>query len=298
MQLVLISALNLPMHAQEIALTFDDAPTSNGPLYTGSQRAEKIIAHLKNKNIDHAAFFVITQNINEEGRQRLEKYATAGHFLANHTHTHRSIKELGTAAYIKDLEKADDILSGMKGFKPWFRFPFLDEGKTETARDSIRNAMKKRNLVNGYVTVDNYDWYINNLLKQAVSNAHEIDTVALRNLYIDHIWKSIEFYDAVSKKTLGRSARHVLLLHENDLTARFLPHLIDHIRAKGWKIISPELAYQDEIASHIPNVLFNGQGRIAAIAREQGTPARELVQESEDEEYLERRFKELGIIKK
>jgi peptidoglycan-N-acetylglucosamine deacetylase len=293
LSLSLLASLNST--AQEIALTFDDAPTSNGPLYNGKQRAQKIIAHLKKKNVDAAAFFVITGNIDAAGRERLESYVAAGHFLANHTHTHQPIQRLGTATYIKDMEQAHDILSAMKGFRPWFRFPFLDEGKRETSRDSIRNAIAKIGLVNGYVTVDNYDWYINNQLKNAVTNHTKIDTAALRQFYIDHIWKSIEFYDAISKKALGRSAKHVLLLHENDLAARFLGDLIDHIRSKGWKIISPEAAYQDEIASRVPNVLFNGQGRIAAIAREQGRPPRELVQESEDEEYLDNRAKTLRV---
>jgi peptidoglycan-N-acetylglucosamine deacetylase len=279
------------LDAQEIALTFDDAPTSDGPLYTGMQRAEKIISHLRNKKVDNVAFFVITRNIQANDKGRLKKYTTAGHFLANHTHTHEPIQRLGTANYIKNIQTADKILSKMKGFKPWFRFPFLDEGKTETARDSIRQALKSLGLVNGYVTVDNYDWYINNMLKDAVSKLQKIDTAALRQLYIDHIWKSIEFYDAVSKRTLERSAKHVLLLHENDLAALFLSDLIDFIRSKGWKIVSPEEAYKDEIAARVPNVLFNGQGRIAAIAREKGTPARELVQESEDEEFLQQEAK-------
>jgi peptidoglycan-N-acetylglucosamine deacetylase len=294
---LLLAAVPFMTEAQEIALTFDDAPTGNGPLYSGMQRGEKLVTHLKNKNVDQAAFFVITGNISEPGIERLRKYAAAGYFLANHTHSHRRIDAMGASNYILDLEKADSILSPMKGFKPWFRYPFLDEGKTEPARDSVRNALTKRHLVNGYVTVDNYDWYINSLLKDAVANHRKIDTTALRSLYIGHIWKSIEFYDSVSRKTLGRSVRHVLLLHENDLAARFLGDLIDHIRSKGWKIISPELAYQDPIASHIPDVLFNGQGRIAAIAREQGVLAKDLVQGSEDEDYLDKRAKQLHVFK-
>jgi peptidoglycan-N-acetylglucosamine deacetylase len=272
--------------AQEIALTFDDVPTSNGPIYSGQVRTDKIIQHLKNKGVEHVAFFVITGNIDDRGSARLRKYSDAGHFIANHTHSHRRMDAMGLAQYIRDIEIADDKLRSHPGFKPWFRFPFLDEGRTESKRDSLRTLLNNLQLMNGYVTVDNYDWYINNLLKDAVSKKMKVDTASLRNLYIDHIWQSIAFYDAISKRVLGRSAKHVLLLHENDLAALFVDDLIDHIRSKGWKIISPDEAYCDPIAQQIPNVLFNGQGRIAAIAREKGVPARELVQESEDEEFL------------
>ena len=50
-------------------------------------------------------------------------------------------------------------------------------------------------------------------------------------------------------------------------------------------------AYQDPIAAQLPDVLFNGQGRVAAIAKEKGKPSRELVQESEDEAYLDEEAK-------
>ena len=281
--------------SQEIALTFDDAPTQNGPLFTGAERTKKIIQQLKSKGIERAAFFVITRNINELGIERIKQYSDAGHFLANHTHSHQRIDRLGTATYINDIRKADSVLKQMKGFKPWFRYPFLDEGRTESARDSIRGALKSMNLTNGYVTIDDYDWYLNSLLRQAIEKKQKTNDDVLRDIYIDHIWKSILFYDEVSKKVLGRSAKHVLLLHENDLAAKYIGDLIDFIRSKGWKIISPEEAYQDPISNAIPNVLFNGQGRIAAIAREKGIPARELVQESEDEEYLVKLVKERKV---
>jgi peptidoglycan-N-acetylglucosamine deacetylase len=110
----------------------------------------------------------------------------------------------------------------------------------------------------------------------------------LKSTYIEHLWNSIQFYDNAAKQHLGRSPKHVLLLHENDLAAKFLGDLIKHLRSKGWNIISPAEAYEDPIANELPDVLFNGQGRVAAIARAKGIPAKELIQDSEDEEYLDR----------
>jgi peptidoglycan-N-acetylglucosamine deacetylase len=143
------------------------------------------------------------------------------------------------------------------------------------------------NLSNGYVTVDNYDWYINGLLSKASRAGKQIDFNTLKEVYLDHIWTSIQFYDSVAKNTIGRSPKHVLLLHENDLSALYLTDLIDLLHQKGWTIISPREAYTDPIATSIPDVLFNGQGRIGALAKEKGIAAKELIQSSEDEEYLD-----------
>jgi hypothetical protein len=175
----------------------------------------------------------------------------------------------------------------MNGFAPWFRYPFLDEGRSKPVRDSIRSALKDLGLSNGYVTIDNYDWYLNSLLRKAKQEGKKVNHGNLRSVYLEHIWNSVQFYDSIARQTLGRSPRHVLLLHENDLTAYFLSDLIQLLREKGWKIISPTEAYEDPIATHIPEVLFNGQGRVGAIAREKGSAAKDLIQLSEDEAFLD-----------
>lgn len=289
--------LSFSSFGQEIALTFDDAPMEDGAYFTGSQRTNKIIEHLKANNVSQAAFFVITKNIETNaGMPRLKKYVDAGHLLANHTHTHRWIHVLGTSRYIQDINRADSILRTIKGYAPWFRYPFLDEGRPKPVRDSIRAALNNRGLSNGYVTIDNYDWHLNGEVRKAIMAGKKINEQALKDVYIEHIWNSIQFYDKVATQHLGRSPKHVLLLHENDLAAKFLGDLIQYLRSKGWKIISPTDAYQDPIASEIPDVLFNNQGRVAAIVNAKGIAPRELVQESEDEEYLNRLLKERKVI--
>ncbi|MEO5599392.1 MAG: polysaccharide deacetylase family protein [Cyclobacteriaceae bacterium] len=281
--------------AQEIAITFDDAPTSEGPLFSGAERTEKILNHLSNQKVKEVAFFILTGNINARNSQRLTRYTKAGHLLANHTHRHKHIHEIGTMAYIRDVAIADSILKLKPGFRNWFRYPFLDEGKSVSVRDSLREGIKNLGLINGYVTIDNYDWYLNNLVKQATQSNKKINENKLGQLYIDHVYNSILFYDKVARQNLGRSPKHVLLLHENDLAALYLGDLIMHLQKKGWKIISTVDAYMDPIATHAPDVLFNGQGRVAAIAREKGIPARDLVQISEDEEYLDKLVKDSHI---
>jgi peptidoglycan/xylan/chitin deacetylase (PgdA/CDA1 family) len=292
---VFLNCLN--SSAQEIALTFDDAPMEDGVYFSGSERTDRILEHLKANHVSQAAFFVITKNIEDNaGLPRLKKYVEAGHLLANHTHSHRWIHTIGTNNYIEDVHHADSVLKTIKGYAPWFRYPFLDEGRTKPIRDSIRNALKARGLSNGYVTIDNYDWYLNGQTRKAILEGKKINEEALKNIYIEHVWNSIQFYDNVAKQHLGTSPKHVLLLHENDLAAKFLGDLIRYLRSRGWKIISPTEAYQDPIAKEIPDVLFNGQGRVAAIARSKGVPPKDLIQDSEDEEYLDRLMAERKVI--
>jgi peptidoglycan-N-acetylglucosamine deacetylase len=289
--IILISLVTLTVvssNAQQIAITFDDAPLGNGPVFSGSERTSRIINTLKKHGVKQAAFFVVTGYIDSTNVQRLRSYSQSGHALANHSHTHSWIRNIGTANYIKDIQKADSILRNNFSSKPWYRYPYLDEGRTNGSRDSIRKSLDKLHLRNGYVTIDNYDWHLNGALRKALEKKAKVNYDILKAIYLDHIWQSIQFYDAVGKKVLNRSPRHVLLLHENDMAALFLDDLLQLLKKNGWTIIPAEEAYTDPIASQVPDVLFNGQGRIGAIAFSKGMKPIELVQQSEDEEYLDK----------
>jgi peptidoglycan/xylan/chitin deacetylase (PgdA/CDA1 family) len=274
-------------NAQEIALTFDDAPTADGPVFSGQERTQRIIKTLRDNDVSQVAFFVATGNITPANVGRLVAYAVAGHLLANHSHSHTWLHQQGARAYLQDVKRSDSILNRLPGYVKWFRYPFLDEGRSVAARDSVRAGLRELHLANGYVTVDNYDWYINHLLHAAKEKGQSVDFGKLKKIYIDHIYHSIQFYDGIARKHLGRSPKHVLLLHENDLSALFLGDLIKHLKKNGWTIQSPRVAYRDPIATAVPDVLFNGQGRVAAIARSKGVPATDLVQVAEDETYLD-----------
>ena len=88
----------------------------------------------------------------------------------------------------------------------------------------------------------------------------------------------------------------MLLFHENDAAALFVGDLIQHLRTKGWKIISPQQAYKDPIAKSFPQVFFHKQGRVAAIANSKGIPETELRHPSENENYINQAFAEAGVV--
>ncbi len=291
---ILLSAFTI-LNAQTISFSFDDAPTAGSSVFTGKERTELLVENLRKAGIDTAVFYCVGENIIKEGTERLTIYSGAGHIIANHTFTHDRIRTLTPAGYLNEISVTDTIINKFTGYRKYFRYTFLDEGRTKGERDSVREGLLAMGYTNGYVTVDNYDWYLNDLYLKAVTAGKKIDMARLRRIYLDHIIESIRFYDDIAKKHLGRSPHHVLLLHENDLAAMFIDDLADELKNSGWKFISPETAYSDPIAAMVPDVLFNGQGRIAAIANSMCIKPALLVQESEDEEYLGKIFEECVI---
>jgi len=280
---VLLFAFAGPAAAREvqpkrIALTFDDVPRGPGAFFTPDARTERLIAELKRTGVRQAAFFVTPGNLaqpwGEGGEARIAAYVAAGHVIANHSFGHRRLSAIPVADYLADLDRAEGWLKGRKGRRPWFRFPFLDEGRGDKAkREALRSGLKARGLRNGYVTAEASDWNIDALASQAAERGKKMDIDALRALYVESHVEAAEFYDALARKTLGRSPAHVLLLHETDLAALFIGDLVEALRARGWRIVTADKAYSDPIRRLAPDVP-SAQGTLTeALAWEKGLPA-------------------------
>lgn len=278
------------VHAKEIAITFDDSPRFAKGHFDGKTRSEKLIKALKDHKVEQVAFFSVSKKLNDEGKKRLQRYADAGHIIANHTSSHPNINKLSIDAYQKDFLKAHKQLHKYNNFEKMFRFPYLREGNTVVKRDGMRKALKDAGYTNSYITINNYDWYIERLFQNAIKQKGKIDLEKMRRFYVQVLMEAIEYYDQLAIKHLGRSPKHVILLHEMDISALFIGDLVDELRRKGWKIITPQQAYTDDIAKYqTPNLFPFNPGRIGEIAKDKGQ-TKGLWHKSCDEGYLDKRF--------
>ena len=287
--------------AKRIAISFDDVPRQPGGFMTPDQRAIALIAGLHEAGVEQAGFFVTTGNLDANfgkgGEARIRAYAAAGHVIGNHSHSHGWLWNRDIAAYIADLDKAEAWLTDKPGKRPWYRFPYLDEGRDVTRRDALRAALAERGLFNAYVTVDNFDWAVDDLARKAVESGAEVDLAALGELFVETIVDTAEFNDRNARETLGRSPAHVLLLHETDLAALFIVDLIEGLRAAGWTIVTMDEAYSDPIAAVEPDTLYLGGGRVSALANVAGRSPQSLIHPRTSEAELARLFEERVIVR-
>ncbi len=302
--ILLLAFAAVPAAAQEnkrIAISFDDVPRHQGGLMSSDERTVRLIAGLHEAGVEQAAFFVTTGNLDQDygkgGEARIRAYVAAGHVIGNHSHSHSWLWNGDVEAYIADLDKAEAWLAGKPGRRPWYRFPYLDEGRDPVRRDALRAALRERGLLNGYVTVDNYDWAVDGLAHRALEQKRTIDLTALGELYVETIVDTAEFNDRIARETLGRSPAHVLLLHETDLNALFIVELVAGLRDAGWTIITMDEAYRDPIAQLEPDTVHLGGGRVAALASVAGRDPESLVHERTDEAELARLFEERVIVR-
>jgi peptidoglycan/xylan/chitin deacetylase (PgdA/CDA1 family) len=280
----------------KIALSFDDAPMPDSALMSGRDRTNKIIAALTTNKVSDALFFVKANNISSANEERLKQYTAAGYHLANHSFSHQSANEITVDEFLIDVYRAHLILKKFDNVLPYFRFPFLHYGADQESVQALQSGLTEMGYKDGFVTIDNFDWYMNSLLNQAKTEGKSIDYKKAEKVYVNTIYDAIIFYDDLARKAKLDSPKHVLLLHENDTTALFLGALIRHIKKNGGDIISSQEAYSDLAYEVFPKTAFHKQGRVAAIAEKSGIPLNQLRSEAEDPKFLEKLFETEGVI--
>lgn len=294
--IIILSMASSDLWARQIAFTFDDAPMPDSQAMSGQARTDLLLSELKNADVKDALFFVTTKHIvNESSKKRIEQIVANGFHIAHHSHAHESANTLSIEAYLQDFDQANAVLSNFDNYLKLHRFPFLHHGKTHSDQQTLRKALKKRGFNDGYVTVDNAEWYLNHLYDQAIKEGQQVNMDALKQLYIETMIAGIEYYDALAKKSLKRSPSHVLLMHDNDLSAMFAGDLARALTQEDWEIITPQQAYQDPIANIIPKTHYLKQGRVAALAHDAGSPENDLKSPAEDLETLEKKFAKVII---
>jgi peptidoglycan-N-acetylglucosamine deacetylase len=275
--LLLVTSWSGAEAQKRIALSFDDVPRGRGAFFTPEERTKRLIAGLKTAKVKEAAFFVVPGQLGHDdgvgGEKRIAAYVAAGHVIANHSFTHRHLNELTAADYVADIDKAEAWLKGRAGGRPWFRYPFLDEGGDDKAKvAAVRAALKTRGLRNGYATVDGSDWNIESRTADAVKAGKKVDMAALRDLYVETMVQASDFADELSRKTWGRQPAQVILLHETDVAALFIADFVAALRKDGWTIVTADEAYADPIAKLAPIVPSANGTLVELAAWEKGLP--------------------------
>lgn len=268
------SVHTLPGDGKRIAISFDDSPRGPGAFLTAEARPQLLLAQLRQAGVRQAAFFVNPGRVDSSNGHAalIDGYAAAGHVLANHTANHPRLSSVSADKFLADIDAADGWLKQRRGFRPWFRFPELDEGGTDLVkRDAVRAGLAKRGLANGYVTADGWDWYIESLATDATSAGRKMDMAALRRVYVETHVEAAEFADQLARRSLGRAPAQILLLHDTDLAALYVADLVAALRAKGWTIVSADEAYANPLPQTTKLPDANGT-RLQMLAREKGAP--------------------------
>jgi hypothetical protein len=245
-----------------------------------------------------AVLFVCGRNLdNEAGKKVLESWDDAGHIIANHTYSHFNYNNPnnGFEKYRDDILRCDSLISGYKNFQKYFRAPMLKSGDTKEKRDSLNSFLQRMDYKNGYVTIDNSDWFINSRMIKFMEENPDSSIEKYKKYYIEHLIDRAKYYDDIAYKFLGRRVKHTLLLHHNLTSALFLEDLMTAFENEGWELIDAKEAFTDPIFEMIPDIVPAGESIIWGLARESGKFDDVIRYPAEDSPYEEEKMNALGL---
>lgn len=235
-----------------VAITVDDLP-AHGPAVPGLSGVEihrALLSAFEAHDVPQVYGFVNADKLDgaPELRAALEAWTNAGHPLANHTYSHLSLREVGLAAYFRDIAANEPLLEEMAlegGRVPTFRYPFLLEGMSREDTITIREHLDQRGYRIAPVTIDFYDWAFNPPYARCLAISDDAALKALRKTFVDHAIEMLEWSDAAALDLYGRRIPHVLLLHAGAFDAEMILPLLKAMEAHGVEWVSLDEALAD-----------------------------------------------------
>lgn len=293
--------LGMPVSAAnkkpQVAITIDDFNWNKTVKLNPDERNRAMLGALKLHNLQAALFVAGRYADNEKGQGLLREWDRAGHLIGNHSYSHRYLNSSKVTAedFNADILKGEEVIKSFPHFQKSFRFPYLKEGDSATERDAVRAFLHQHGYRIGHVTIDASDWAVDDRLSARLTKEPTADLKPYRDFYLAHMWERAVYYDDLSRKVLGRSVKHTILMHYNLLNALFLGDLLDMFKSKSWKLIDASEAFKDPVFTAEPKIVPAGESVIWALAKEAGRFDSLLRYPAEDSKYEDAKMDKLNL---
>jgi peptidoglycan/xylan/chitin deacetylase (PgdA/CDA1 family) len=239
---------------RRIAVTLDDAPLVKPLSYANNWEREStvdsLISTLSSRHVPSTVFVIGSDLQDATSSALLRRWTDSGARVANHSLTHRSFKELPRAEGVREMAQAQALLSRIadpESIERYFRFPFLEEGRTLSDRDDWMLVLDSLALSPARVSIVTDDWRFDNRYASAEASADWELRYEIGQQYMEHVKNAINHWDGVARTLFGRNVQHVLMLHANRINRDYLGQILDLLASEGFEFIPLEQAYQDPL---------------------------------------------------
>lgn len=242
---------------REVAVTFDDLPAPSDSVVSYTPEAlramtARLLAELKQYHVPAIGF------VNEEKLDRgnfsqrvdlLKMWLNAGFQLGNHTYSHPDLDSMPLASYELDFlrgeEVTDSLLLARGTRERYFRYPFLDVGKTAATARAFEQFLKRQGYTVAPVTINNQEYMFAAVYAHAMAMGDTATADRVVASFLSYMNGVFAYAEKFSRETLGYEPRQVLLLHADELDTDELGALVRLMRGRGYRFISLQDALRD-----------------------------------------------------
>jgi len=236
--------------AKQIVITVDDLPGWNMPIESNPNFLDLIGDALAKEQIPATGFIIGKLASQSDGHsQALERWASKGLPLANHTWDHVKYSSQTVKEFLKGVNKTEDLLSPLrKKYGPWplaFRFPMLNQGSSLEQEAAANKYFQDTKTLHAHVSVDTSDWAFAQYYSQfSLSDPSKLKK--LESLYLDHIFDCLDWAEQASSAIYQEQIPQIILLHANALNGSMMKSIIDGLSKRGYAFISLEKALNNK----------------------------------------------------
>jgi len=190
----------------------------------------------------------------------IARWLAAGYSIGNHTLTHADLDRSDIVAYVKDIERNEEVLSAYSaGPGPkLFRYPYLHEGDTVGKRRAVRAALHSRGYEIVPVTINFSDWIWNDAYVRCLArgDSHAVDIV--KRALLENAEAALGWSEQTARTIVGRPIKHVVLLHVGAINAVALDDVLSLYERRGARFIPVAEAMADPIYGIDPGMTEHG----------------------------------------
>lgn len=242
---------------REIAITFDDLPATQSQSRSAESIKDmnaRLLKSLAANKVPAIGF------VNEGGLYRagevderiavLKAWLDAGLELGNHSFSHVPIDRTPLAAYKEDVIRGETVtrmLLAERGRKlRYYRHTQLRTGPTLEYKKGLDQFLAERGYTVAPVTIDNQDYVFAAVYDGAKRRGDKETMRRVVEAYVPYMEGMFEFFEKLSRDSLGYEVRQVLLLHVNELNADHFDDLARMMKRRGYSFVSLDRALEDK----------------------------------------------------
>jgi peptidoglycan-N-acetylglucosamine deacetylase len=186
----------------------------------------------------------------------LDRWAGAGHHIANHTHSHIELNDVGAAGYIEDIDLGETHLEPWLSKTPskYFRHPLCYWGNTEEKRHPVKSHLAEHGYVTADVTSWLYEWRWNRAYRNCL-DANDSEGVAfLKRSFLDFAVAQLRYDAQSSNAWFGYEVTGITLGHTVPFFADIAGELFSRLIGEGVEFVSLEEATADPAYGAVASV--------------------------------------------
>lgn len=217
------------------ALTCDDAPTLQAKpdrAPPDATRLDTIRELLLKHGIRHCLAFVIGAEA-KGGADGIRRWIDAGFEVGNHTFSHRRASSMTPAEYLADVERChlemESIGALPSDSKRYFRFPYLDRGKSQHERSEVRSGLAKMGYTTVHATVDFYDHEYEAPMARAAASGDEQRLRRIEDRYVQVATRALCQRAALLEKRHGKAVVQIPYFHFGLVSTRSMTKLLGRL---------------------------------------------------------------------